>query len=324
MSTHVSPAPSAAPAGPLLGPPPTGGPPDLMADAEPLTGSGIDDALGMLYAAMARERQTQASVGKAQVTNDGDEEQRALRKQEDAEDAERANDPSHGLGFFASIGHLFGDVTNDLEHLRLADAVNDTTKDVSDALHSPAFWNDLEQGALWVAKVAAVVGSVAATVATGGAAAATLAGAAVLLSVGGEVVTRTRMFGDASTAVGLGMDLAGCLGGGAACLLPSAASSATNLARVGVAATGFSGAATATAGAAHVENAGFASAAQSAAADATAATQENEQLQETVGWVVDEMKAQDKSKQASMQAVQDAIEANDRATAAAVPLRMKG
>jgi hypothetical protein len=71
------------------------------------------------------------------------------------------------------------------------------------------FLSDLERIALDVAKVAAVVGSVAVTVATAGAGSPLIVAAAIFLSVGGTIVSETHCLGDASQWVGLGMTLAG-------------------------------------------------------------------------------------------------------------------
>jgi hypothetical protein len=325
MTTAIHPAAAPMPASVA----PAGGNgcalPSLLPDSAPITGPGLDDALGLLYVAMSQQRQTGTAVGQSRVQTAEKEEQRALQKEEQARAQEAANQASAGSGFFASVGHFFGDVANDVVHGRLGHAVEDGAKDVSDAVKSPAFWNDLEQGALWVAKVAAVVGAAATTVATFGTASATIAGAALLLSVGGDAVAQTRVFGDSSAMIGLGMDVAGAIAGGVAAFLPSAATTTgSGLAKLGVAANGIGGGATMTAGAAHVETSGFAAAAQFASADATRARHDGEQMQQLVGWVVDEMKADDKSRQRALQSVQSAMQTNDQAAAAAASVTVRG
>jgi hypothetical protein len=322
-------APAPPPIGASLAGASGGAPPPLLPESAQIAGAGIDDALGLLYAAMAEQRQAGTEAGKARVQSADKDEQRALEKEEQAREREAADQASHGSGFFASIGHFLGDVANDVAHGRLDRAVEDGARDVTDAVKSPAFWNDLEQGALWVAKVAAVVGSAAATVATGGALGATVAGTALLLSVGGDAVAQTRVFGDASTTAGLVLEVAGAVGGGVAASLPSAVPAAAagashGLTNLAIAANGIAGGATMTAGVAHVENAGFAAAAQSASADATEARYESEQMQRLVGGVIDQMKAEDKSRQRTMQSVQGAMQANDQAAAAAAPVTVKG
>jgi hypothetical protein len=125
--------------------------------------------------------------------------------------------------------------------------------------------------------------------------------------------------------IGLGMDATGALAGGIAAFLPSAATTAGGgLARLGVAANGIAGGATMAAGAAHIETSGFAAAAQSASADATQAMHDSEQMRQLVSWIVDEMKADDKSRQRALQSVQSAMQANDQAFAAAAPVTVRG
>jgi hypothetical protein len=297
----------------------------LVPEPLPLTGPGIDDALGLLYAAMAQLRHAGLRVGVASVDSAHKAQQVAIAKEEEARKQEEANEASHGSGLFASIGRFLGDVSNDVVHLRLDSAVKDGASDVSHALNSPAFWSDLEQGALWVAKVAAVVGSAALTVATGGAAAVTIAGAALLVSVGGEVVARTKCFGKDSETIGLGMEIGGAVAGLGTTFLSSTATMGGGIAKaLGTAANTVSAGATGVAGAAHIENAEFAARAQSAAADATEASHKERELQQVTSWVIDEMKADDKSRQRGLQATQGAIEANDKAEAAATPVALKG
>jgi hypothetical protein len=282
-----------------------------MPEPAPIAGSGLDAALGALYAAMSKQRQGALQLGSTRVEIAQKEQQQALKREQDAEAREAAERASQGSGLFGSIGNFISDVAGQVAQGRLDHAVSDGATDVDAAVHSPAFWNDLETGALDVAKAAAVVGSVAATVASGGAAAATLAGAALLLSVGGEAVAATNCLGKDSGAIGLGMEVGGAVMGG----LGGIVSASSNAGSSGLAALG----ATVVAGAAHVQNAAFAADVQVAAADATQARLQGEALQRLSTWVVDDMKADDKARQQSLQAVQGAMQANDQAAAAAVP-----
>jgi hypothetical protein len=296
----------------------------LLPEPMPLTGPGIDDALGLLYAAMSQLQQAGLKAGDASVESAHKTQELAIKKEEEARQQEEANARNHGSGFFSSIGHFFGDVTNDVVHLRLDSAVKDGATDVSNAVNSPAFWNDLEQGAMWVAKVAAVVGSVVVTVASGGAAAITLAGAGLLLSAGGEVIARTKCFGKDSEAIGLGLEIGGAVAGLTTALTSAAVAGSSIAKGFGTASNVLSAGATGVAGAAHVKNAEFSANAQSAEADATEAAHQERELQQVASWVIDEMKADSKSRQRGLQATQGAIEANDRAQAAGVPGALKG
>jgi hypothetical protein len=293
----------------------------LLPDADSLSGGGIDDALGGLYMAMAQQSETSMQAGEATVNVAEKAEQKALADQQAAIAKEQANQANQGRGFFSSIGHLVGDVAKDVTHVDPKGLVKDTVTDVKDAANSPAFWNDLEKGALVVAKVAAVVGSAVVTTASFGAGGATIAGAAILLSVGGDVVSDTKCFGNASEGIGVGLEVAGVATGvtGAAVGALSTGMTAASKTALGVGAaiTGLGGEAEVVGGGAHIETQGFAATAQSAAADAQHAVNQNAELEQTVGWEIDDLKASDKTHKGAMQATQSAIQANDQSTAAA-------
>ena len=293
----------------------------LLPDADSLSGASIDDALGGLYMAMAQQSENTTRDGEATVKVDEKEEQKALADQQAAVAREQANQANHGRGFFSSIGHLVDDVTKDVTHVDPKGLARDGVADVKDAANSPAFWNDLEKGALVVAKVAAVVGSAVATTASFGTAGATIAGAAILLSVSGEVVSDTKCFGKASDAIGVGLQLAGAatgVTGAAAGALTTGVTTASKSAfGVGVALTALGGGSEAVAGGAHIENQAFAATAESAAADAQRAVNQNAELEQSVGWEVDDLKASDKTHEGTKQATAGAIHARDQSTAAA-------
>jgi hypothetical protein len=227
---------------------------------------------------------------------------------------------------FDSVGHLFGDVADDVVHLRVEGAISDAAHDAEDACNSPAFWNDLENGALDVAKVAAVVGSVALTAGSLGAGAPAIALAALALSVGGAVVSDTRAFGDKATLwVGVGLEAAGAalsLGGTLAASGASAASRA--LTAVGTVATATSGAARVVAGGAHIRNGEFAANAQDAAADAQQAKDRSQRMDQLTKWVIDELKDDDKSHQRALQTLQGAMQTNNQTAVIASSLPVKG
>jgi len=301
---------------------PPGGPgtagPALVPEGAPLSAGGIDDALGLLYMAMAQQRQNGVQTSQSRVKSAEKAEEKALADQQAAVKKEEANQADHGRGFFSSIGHLLGDVAKDVTHANPTGLVQDSMTDVKDAASSPAFWNDVEQGALVVAKVAAVVGSAVVTTASFGAGGATIAGAALLLSVGGDVVSDTKCLGDASQGIGLGLQLAGTatglVGGFASTAMTAVSRTALG---VGAAVTGFGGEAGMVAGGAHIENQGFAANVENATADAKQAVNQNAELEQMVAWVIDDLKASDKAHQHAQQSVQGAIQAHDKTTAAA-------
>ena len=293
----------------------------LLPDADSLSGGGLDDALGGLYMAMAQQSANGMQAGEATVRVDEKAEQQALADQQAAVAREQAAQANQGRGFFSSIGHLVGDVTKDVTHLDPKGLVKDTVNDVKDAANSPAFWNDLEKGALVVAKVAAVVGSAVVTAASFGAGGVTIAGAALLLSVGGEVVSDTKCLGKASEAIGVGMELAGAATGFSGVAVGALTTGLTEASKtalgVGAAFTGLGGESEMVAGGAHIETQGFVATAQFAAADAQHAVNQNAELQQSVGWELDDLKASSKTHQSGMQATQSAIQANDQSSAAA-------
>jgi hypothetical protein len=294
----------------------------LLPDADPLSGGSLDDALGLLYSAMAQQSQSSMQVGEATVKIDEQAEKNALADQQAAAAREQANQANHGRGFFSSLGHLAGDVTKDAVHLKPGALVKDTASDVKDAANSPAFWNDLEKGALVVAKGAAIVGSAVVTAASFGSGAATIAGAAILLSVSGDVIDETHCFGKASEGIAIGCDVLGVAAGASSVAVGALdtglnATSKTALG-VGAALNGVGGGSEVVAGGAHIENQAFAAAAENAAADMQHAVNQNAELTQTVGDVIDDLKASDQSHQGALQATQGAIQANDQSTAAAV------
>ena len=313
----VAPAPAAAT---------TGASQALLPDPTTPSPSSMNDAMSALYAVITRLSESGTATGASQVESDQRASQQALTDQQAALQRQEDNEATHGRGFFSSIGHLVGDEVHDAVHLRVAQAGKDAVGDTEEAWNSPAFWNDLEKGALVVAKVAAVVGSAVVTAASFGAGAATIAGAALLLSVGGEVVSDTQCLGKASTFVGAGLDVAGAaLGGfGAATAAETTVASKTATA-IGVSISGVGGEAQMVEGGAHVQTQDFAANVQDAGADAQHAIDQGEQMQQLASWTIDDLKASDKTNSGRLQAVQGAIQANDQANAAAAPsISVKG
>lgn len=299
----------------------------LVPEADSPSAAGITDALGLLYVAMAEQGQNSLQTGQAEVKSGETAEKKALTDQQAALQRQENDQANHGRGFFSSIGHLLGDVTKDTCEGRLGKAFEDGAKDVKDAVNSPAFWHDLEKGALAVAKVAAVVGSAALTVSTVGAGGIAVAGAALALSAGGDVVSETKVFGDKASAwVGLGMNVAGVVGGGIGALAPAATNAALKgLVTAGEIANGVAGASTVVGGGAHIQNAGFEANAEGAGADAKQALSHDQEDQQQVGWVTDDLKTSSRSNQDALQTIQSAIQTRDQAaTIAAASISVKG
>jgi hypothetical protein len=298
----------------------------LLPDAEPPSATSMNDAMSALYLALSELSQNSTAAGSMRVESDQRASQRALEDQQAALQRQQDNEATHGRGFFSSIGHLVGDELHDAVHLRVAQAGKDAVGDTEEAWKSPAFWNDLEKGALVVAKVAAVVGSSVVTAASFGAGAATIAGAALLLSVGGEVVSDTQCFGKASAYVAVGLDVAGAVTGGVGAATAAGATVASKTAMtVGATVSGFGGEAQAVAGSAHIKTQDFAANVQESGADAQHAIDQGEQMQQLAGWVVDDLKAEHKTSSGTLQALQGALQANDQSNAAAAAhISMKG
>jgi hypothetical protein len=298
----------------------------LLPEGAPLSGVVLNDAMSALYVMLSQQRQLGMEAGKNRVDDNQKLRDQALADERAALQRQKANEADSGRGFFGSIGHLLGDVVDDAVHLRVERTVTDAIHDTEDAWNSPAFWNDLEKGALAVAKVAAVVASVAVTAATLGAGAPVIAVAALALSLGGEVVSDTRVFGDgASKWVGMCMEGAGAaLSLGGTLAVSGASVAARTLATVGAVAMTTSGAADVVAGGAHIRNGDFAANAQQASADAEAARQRGERMDELTKWIVDELKDDDKSHERALQTLQGAMQTNDQTAVLATSVPLKG
>jgi len=140
----------------------------LPEPGSPLSGASLNDAMGALYLALSKQRQLSLRSDEATVQADQSLRDKDLTDEMAALARQMANEADSGRGFFDSIGHLFDDMARDFAGGRLGNLFDDIGADAEQAWNSPAFWNDLEKGAMAVAKVALVVASVAATLATAG------------------------------------------------------------------------------------------------------------------------------------------------------------
>ena len=308
-------------------------PASLLPETSTLSGPQLSDAMSLLYVALSKQRDAGAKSAADRVQSGEKQEEAALDDEKAALQREQSYQPSQGTGFFASIGHFLGDLVNDATHLELVKAVKDAQANVK-AMDNPAFWNDLERGSLIVAKLAAVVGSTAATVATFGAAGVTVACVALLLSASGEVVTDTKCFGDkASSWVGLGLGMAGAVVGGVGAATSVGEKVAEDVGQkavlkavggVGIAATAVSGAAQGVGAVAHVKNAEYAADAEHAAADAQDALDHDLRMQQLVQWMIDDLKTSDKSQQHAQQTLQGVTQTIGKTAVVATAVLVKG
>jgi hypothetical protein len=142
-----------------------------------------DDASAALYTTLSQVRQSEVDAGETQV-----EQAQVQRKQDEAQQRAclqraQADQANSGRGFFAEIGHFFGDVASDIAHGRIGSAVDDAGRDLKDAWNSPRFWNDLKTG---LEDVALVATAVAATVTTAGVGTMAVAAAAAATGAAAE------------------------------------------------------------------------------------------------------------------------------------------
>ena len=128
----------------------------------------FDDTMAELYTVISELRQNVVDSGNGQVASNDAETQRQDAAKRAAIQQEQANAADSGSGFFASIGHFFGDVASDLVHGDLGSAFTNAGHDLDAAWNSPAFWSDLETGLRDVAIVAAAAGSVILTAGAAG------------------------------------------------------------------------------------------------------------------------------------------------------------
>jgi hypothetical protein len=108
---------------------------------------------------------------------------RARQEHLDAVKHEAEEEAKKGSGFFGSIGSVIKDTVHDAVTLHVQDIVTDAKDNVVKAANSKQFWQDLEAGAVEVAKWGAVATSAAVAVATCGS--ATAGTVAVVCAVAG-------------------------------------------------------------------------------------------------------------------------------------------
>jgi hypothetical protein len=302
----------------------------LLPDAEPISSTTLNDALSSLYALLSELRVNDMKDGQTDVAELRQKQERAIADLRDAIARRAAAEAQSGDGFFSCISHFFDDVVSDLTSGKLDKALDDATKDVEAAWNSPAFWNDLEQGLLVVAKVAGAVGSAAATIATAGAAGGTVVAVALLLSAGGMAVSESGCLDSSlgkqwACGIGLGLELGGAaLTWGASLASTSAAtSSLKSLGDAGDVACATGGTASVGAGVAHMRVGDFQADAQEASADETAASQQNARLGRIVEEIIESMKEGEQSAERKGESIVSCEQTNDQTLAAATPTSIR-
>lgn len=312
------------------GPAGAAAPPALLPGAEPPSGNGLNDAMCALYEVLTGQRQQDAQVGETRVTMAHDRREKAIANRLDALKQQMANEASSGDGFFSSIGHFFEDATKDALEGRINLVLSDAAKDAEAAWNSPAFWANLEQGALAVGKVALAVGSVAATVATAGAASPLLVASAIALSVGGMVISQTGCLDGAlgqgtSQWLGIAMEVGGAaLSMGAGLGATGASCGGQALSVVASTATVTGGGMEVIGGAAQIRNGSFAANSERAAADATQAAQRAARLDRLVQSLIETIQQGDQSHQRSQASLSSAITTNAQTVVTAAAFTVRG
>ncbi len=305
-------------------------PPSLLPDSEPLSSARLNDAMSMLYELLSKERQLDVRSGEDRIAMDQDLRAKAMSDRLAALQRQTANEAGSGSGFFSSVGHFFEDVAGDFGRGRLDLAIQDAAKDAEAAWNSPAFWRDLEQGAMVVAKTALAVGSVAVTVATAGAAAPLLVATAIALSAGGLAISQTdcldgALGNGASKWVGAGLEVTGAalnLGASASVVGTWGGSQAVSM--VGAAANAAGGGMEVVAGVAQVRNGSFSAAAERGAADATQAGQRDGRLDRLVASLIESLQQSDKSHERLQASLALVMATDDQTAVTATTVTWKG
>ncbi len=294
---------------------------------DPCENACPSDGLALIYAQIS-------SMGRASLTqNTKDaaghqkiEKEIAKEEREALERARRAQGEG-SRGFFGSIGHLVGDVLDDVSHLRLADAVNDVKDDTVEMVNSPKFWQDLAKGAATIAKWAALVGTVAmgtaAIIASGGAAATiVIAGGGMALSVAGFAAQELAE-NDVVKWAGLGMNLAGGLTAGISSSLAEKAASelAKSVMVVGGVAVAAGGGSCIVAGSSTMASGKFEETATHAFADAKAARMAMERQERAILELLDFANGMQKSNRRALESAQSAIQTRDDALLTATSMK---
>ncbi|MDP9037153.1 MAG: hypothetical protein M3O50_20330 [Myxococcota bacterium] len=337
-SVALSAGPAVSPAGQAPALDGVSGERSVLPAAEPLARAGLNDAMGMLYEVLSTQRQLDVQSGQSQITMDHEKRDKAVADRLAALKRQMADDASSGDGFFSSIGHFFEDIASDAGRGRFDLLVDDAGKDIETAWNSPAFWKDLEEGAMIIGKAALAVGGAVATVVTAGTAAPLLIAAALALSGGGLVVSQTAcadgiLGRGASQWLGLALEVGGSLvsagasvaAAGGQAVAASGQSAGTQTAAALEAAVDVAGRSLeVVAGAAKFRSGSFAADGQRASTDATIAMQHVARLDRLVASLTETIQQGDHSHQRAQTSLRSAIAIGDQTSVSATTLALKG
>jgi hypothetical protein len=291
----------------------------LLPPPEDVTRVQLEDAMTMIYMLLNARASADMSNAQGQIAARQTAKDDAFKQQLEALRRAAEAEGEGSKGFFDSFVDLVADVVTDLANLDFAAAITDPFTDMEEMWNSPQFWQDLEAGAGFIAKVALIAGGIAATVATAGSAGLLVAGVAVALSASGTVIQETDCldgaFGEgASDWIGLGMQATG----GVICAASAGATAGTLVNTVTTAAEIGGGTAAVVTSGAHARVAKFQGDVVDAEGDAMAAQRRGEQMTRLVEWLIDGVRETDKSHQRAKETLGQAIEQHDQAQRAAV------
>jgi hypothetical protein len=180
--------------------------------------SGIQDAMSMMYELVAQQGATTMSTGEIGVSAQNRAQESQEAAQEQAVKQEQQDEANLSCGsLWGALCHLVDDVTGDLVHLRIADAVEAAVSDPVNEIDSGHLFMQLAEVAPEVAQYAgvAITCAAAATVSVasfGTAAAAVIVGTVVALSASGLLVSKTGCLGKYSADIGMAMELTASVG----------------------------------------------------------------------------------------------------------------
>jgi hypothetical protein len=174
------------------------------------------------------------------------------------------------------------------------------------------FLCEFEKIAMDVAKVAAIVGSVAVTVATAGAGSPLIVAAALTLSIGGAVVSETHCLGDASPWVGLGLTLAGsAFGVGLSMGVSGLSSGMQMLATGGRITEGAGGAFSLFGGGAHIVNGAARAQVELDLVDETQEKEHAERIGRLTAGILSDLQSENRSYAGELEVVQSTLQTLD-------------
>jgi hypothetical protein len=185
----------------------------LTPDPNPPSLDGMQDAMSMMFALVAKQGQSQMASGEVGVRAQNEQQQSQAQQEAAALKQQEADEAKLNCGsLFGSIFHVIDSVIGDVTHGRIFDAPADAVSGAVNIVDSPELFTQLEQlapqAAEYVGIAAACVGAAAFTAATCGTGGIVVAAVVIALSAGGMFVSDTKCLGKDSAYIGLGMDIA--------------------------------------------------------------------------------------------------------------------